>query len=97
VNLPHVFAKVTASVPMPGGYQVQVMAGTHWLADDPVVTLRPDLFTADCRYGLAWSGDPPECLSIPPEDDDPALADDESGAAMTSRARSRSHAERSRR
>lgn len=93
MDLPHVFAKTTASVPMPGGYAVPVQGGTHWLADDPVVQARPDLFTADCRYGLAWSGDPPECLSVPPDEDDPPLADDGSPAA--SRARSRSRAARS--
>lgn len=93
MNLPHVFAKSTANV---GdlGYPITVQGGSHWLADDPLVIAHPDLFTADCRYGLAWSGEPPECLSLPPDADDPPLADDESSAAMTSRVRSRSQAGR---
>jgi hypothetical protein len=94
VNLPHVFAKANAVV-SELGYPVTVAGGSHWLADDPLVVARPDLFTTDCRYGLAYSGDPPECLSVPPDEDDPALADDESSAAMTSRVRSRSPSARS--
>jgi hypothetical protein len=86
VDLEHVFAKATAVVD-DLGYPVTVQGGTHWLADDPLVAARPDLFTADCRYGLAWSGDPPECLSIPPGDDDPV---------MTAKVRARSQAERAR-
>ena len=84
MDLEHVFAKATATV---GdlGYPVTVQGGSHWLADDPLVKAHPDLFTADCRYGLAWSGDPPECLSIPPGEDDPV---------MTAKARARSQAER---
>jgi hypothetical protein len=93
VNLDHVFAKATFEANV-GGAPVMVAGGSHWLADDPAVLARPDMFTADCRYGLAWSGDPPECLSVPPDEDDPSLADDESGAAMTSRVRSRSQAAR---
>lgn len=95
MNLPHVFAKSTGVVNDTGS-PVTVQGGTHWLADDPLVLARPDMFTADCRYGLAWSGEPPECLSIPPDEDDPQLANDESSAAMTSRVRSRSQAERRR-
>lgn len=70
MNLPHVFAKATVAVD-DMGYPVTVHGGSHWLADDPLVAARPDLFTADCRYGLAYSGDPPQCLSIPPDDDEP--------------------------
>lgn len=88
------FAKATASL---GdlGYPITVQGGSHWLADDPLVKAHPDLFTADCRYGLTWSGEPPECLSVPPDGEDVALADDKSGAAMTSKVRSRSQAARS--
>jgi hypothetical protein len=93
VNLPHVFAKAT-TVANDTGFPVTIAAGSHWLADDPLVLARPDLFTTDCRYGLAYSGEPPACLSIPPDEDDPALADDESTAAMTSRVRARSQAAR---
>lgn len=93
MNLPHVFAKQTA-VANDTGTPVTVQGGSHWLADDPLVAARPDLFTADCRYGLAYSGEPPECLMVPPDDDDPNLANDESSAAMTSRVRSRTQAGR---
>jgi hypothetical protein len=72
VNLEHVFAKATTVVDNLG-YPVTVAGGSHWLADDPLVAERPDLFTKDCRYGLAYSGDPPECLSIPPEGEDQEL------------------------
>ena len=86
MNLAHVFAKAT-TVANDLGYPVTVQGGSHWLADDPLVAARPDLFTEDCRYGLAWSGDPPECLSIPPGAEDPV---------MTSKVRARSQAERAR-
>jgi hypothetical protein len=91
VNLEHVFAKAM-TVADDAGYPVTVQGGSHWLADDPLVLARPDLFTEDCRYGLSWSGEPPGCLSVPPEDEGPQFADDESSAAMTSRVRSRSRA-----
>ncbi len=77
-----------------GGAPVPVQGGSHWLADDPLVLAHPGMFTPDCRYGLAWSGEPPACLSIPPDEDGPDLASDESGAAMASRVRSRSQAAR---
>ncbi len=90
MNLPHVFAKATVST-ADLGYPYIVHGGAHYLADDPIVTARPDLFTTDCRYGLAWSGSqPPQCLTVPPD------PDDESGEAMTARVRSRSQAERAR-
>jgi hypothetical protein len=68
VNLEHVFANQTAT-PTNLGYPVTVNMGTHWLADDPLVKARPDLFTTDCRYGMSWSGEPPHCLSLPPDAD----------------------------
>jgi hypothetical protein len=88
-----VFAKVT-TVANDLGSPVTVQGGSHWLADDPLVVARPDLFTADCRYGLAWSGEPPACLMVPPDAEDPSLADDGSSAAMTSRVPSCSQASR---
>jgi hypothetical protein len=69
------------------GSPVFVQGGSHWLADDPLVLARPDLFTPDCRYGLAFSGEPPAVLSIPPGAEDPE---------MTAKVRARSQAERSR-
>ena len=76
MNLPHVFAKSTAVV-NDSGAPVPVQMGSHWLADDPLVKARPDLFTTDCRFGLAWSGEPPHVMSIPPDEgddeDEPAI------------------------
>lgn len=68
--LDHVFAKATTSV-MFQGVPEGLFLGQHYLADDPLVIAHPDLFTKDCRYGLAYSGSPPECLSVPPDDDEP--------------------------
>lgn len=84
MNLDHVFAKATTVVHDLGA-PVTVQGGSHWLADDELVLARPDLFTADCRYGLAWSGQAPECLSVPPSQEDPV---------MTGKVRSRSQADR---
>jgi hypothetical protein len=36
-----------------------VRKGTHWPADDPVVRQHPDMFSADPRYGLQFSEEPP--------------------------------------
>jgi hypothetical protein len=97
MNLPHVFAKgsVTAG---DLGYPIAVRQGTCWLADDPLVSARPDLFSENCLYAVgrdrSWSGETPQCLTVPPEDD--YLPGDISGAAMTARVRARSKAEQSR-
>ena len=84
MKLDHVFAKQTVSLLTPDGVPVGVRMGSHWLADDPVVLARPDVFTEDCRYGLAYSGEPPAVLMIPPGQEDPE---------MTAKVRSRSRAE----
>lgn len=65
------FAKTT-TVANDLGHPVTVAGGSHWLADDPLVLACPGLFTRDCRYGLAYSGDPPEVLSLAPDEDEPA-------------------------
>jgi hypothetical protein len=70
VNLDHVFAKVTTSV-MFQGVPEGMLLGQHYLADDPLVIAHPDLFTKDCRYGLKWSGEPPEVMRLPPDADEP--------------------------
>ncbi len=74
MNLPHVFAKATVST-SDLGYQITVAGGTCWFADDPLVLARPDLFTEDCRYAVgrdqSWSGEPPEVMRIPPDDEVP--------------------------
>lgn len=86
MNLDHVFAKTTTVVG-DGGHPTRIQAGSHWLADDAVVRAHPDLFTEDCRYGLAFSGEPPGCLAIPPGVEDPV---------MTEKVRARSRAEQAR-
>lgn len=53
-----VYARGSEWVLPPSGIQVQVLKGSHWPADDPVVRLRPDLFTSDSRYGLSYSQPP---------------------------------------
>jgi len=62
MNLPHVFANTTA-VLTESGFPFTVHMGSHWLADDPLVRAHPELFTEDCRYGLQWSGQEPECVT----------------------------------
>jgi hypothetical protein len=66
-----VFAKATSDT-RELGYPYIVRAGAHYLADDPIVAARPDLFTTDCRYGLTYSNpaEPPACLSVPPDEDE---------------------------
>lgn len=71
MKLPHVFARATATVHDLGHPHV-IRLGAHYLADDPVVVARPDLFTEDPRYGLSFSGEPPAVLRIPPEDEAPS-------------------------
>lgn len=88
MNLAHVFAKETVST-HDLGYPYVVRAGAHYLADDPIVVTRPDLFTQDCRYGLTYSGEAPECLTVPPEYDI-------SSGPMTAGTRAKSRAERAR-
>ncbi len=60
-----VFAKDTASFPLPHGGSITVRKGSHWSADDPIVAEHPELFTTDPRYGLSYTTPPPE-MSDPP-------------------------------
>lgn len=53
-----VYATGTTSVGTPDGARVIVRGGEHWPADDPVVIANPGLFSADPRYGLAFSRPP---------------------------------------
>jgi len=69
VILDHVFAKGTVSLLL-DGRPVGVAGGSHWLADDPLVTAHPGAFTRDCRYGLSFSGEAPAVLSVPPDEED---------------------------
>lgn len=54
-----VFAQATEKVQLKSGQTAVVRKGQHWPATDPVVRLRPDLFTDDPRYGLLYSEPPP--------------------------------------
>lgn len=54
-----VYATSTAVVALPNGGRAHVMKGTHWPADDPVVSVAPsDLFSDDARYGLQFTEQP---------------------------------------
>lgn len=53
-----VFAMGTDFVNLPGGGRVKVQKGTHWPADDPAVRSRPELFSADPRWGMWYSREP---------------------------------------
>jgi hypothetical protein len=53
-----VYAVATRRVGTPAGGFGVVRHGSHWPADDPVVKANPDLFSADPRYGLAYSNEP---------------------------------------
>lgn len=54
-----VYAQATEKVQLKSGQVAVVRKGQHWPATDPVVRLRPDLFTDDPRYGLLYSEAPP--------------------------------------
>lgn len=54
-----VFAQGDGQVPLRSGRTAQVRKGQHWPATDQVVKLRPDLFTADPRFGLLYTEAPP--------------------------------------
>lgn len=43
---------------MPTGNRIVVQKGTHWPATDPVVKMRPHLFSRDSRYGMLYSVEP---------------------------------------
>lgn len=50
-----VFARGEGIVGMPNGQRVHVRGGTHWPAEDPIVRMRPDLFTRDSRFGMLYT------------------------------------------
>lgn len=67
-----VFARGEGIVGMPNGQRVHVRGGTHWPADDPIVRMRPDLFTRDSRFGMLYTAprDEYDPTIVPPMDDD---------------------------
>jgi len=62
-----VFARTSAQVETPDGGRHTVHAGQHWPASDPVVLAKPDLFSADPRYGVHYSTPPAEMAEPPVE------------------------------
>jgi hypothetical protein len=56
-----------ATLTLANGASCSVRRGQHWSADDPVVREKPDAFTTDPRYGLAFSTPPPEMADPPVE------------------------------
>lgn len=55
-DLEVVFATETVLAHHPRtGTPVTIVAGGHWLADDPIVEAYPKFFAADPRYGLSCS------------------------------------------
>jgi hypothetical protein len=80
-----VFAMGTETVGMPSGLAVPVIKGSHWPATDPVVLTRPGLFTADPRYGMAYSETPPgyddQLEPLEPGDDRDSADDAEQATA----------------
>lgn len=56
-----------ATLTLASGAVFSVRRGQHWSADDPVVREKPDAFTADPRYGLAFSSPPAELADPPVE------------------------------
>lgn len=63
--MPHpievVYAVSSANIALPDGTPIPVIIGTHWPSTDPVVRARPELFSPDPRFGLAYlpSSPPP--------------------------------------
>jgi hypothetical protein len=53
-----VYARVQTMLTLPDGTRVVVPQGSHWPSDDPVVRDRPELFSADPRYGMLFSSAP---------------------------------------
>jgi hypothetical protein len=56
----------SAVVTLPDGTPWTLMKGQHYPADDPVVKANRDKFSADPRYGVTWTGEPPAEMAEPP-------------------------------
>jgi hypothetical protein len=70
-----VFAKTTTAISSPHGGTITVPEGSHWSADDPIVTANPDLFSDDPRWGALFSQPlrPDQYPGAPVEDDEPPV------------------------
>ena len=53
-----VYAKSNGFIDLPTGARVKVPFGSHWAKDDPAVRARPDMFSADTRYGMLFTREP---------------------------------------
>ena len=53
-----VYAMGTNFVDLTTGQRVQVVKGSHWPADDPVVRQAPHMFSTDPRWGMFYSVEP---------------------------------------
>ncbi len=56
--IPVVYAMGTEFVDLPNGGRARVQKGSHWAADDPAVRTRPELFSADPRWGMQYTVEP---------------------------------------
>lgn len=54
----HVFATADFPATAPSGGRHYVHKGSHWPADDPIVTAHPESFSPDPRWGLQYSQEP---------------------------------------
>jgi hypothetical protein len=57
-DIPVVYAMSRALIPAPNGTNVLVAKGSHWPADDPLVLSRPQMFSADPRWGMHYTQEP---------------------------------------
>jgi hypothetical protein len=62
-----VYARSSVVLPLPAGYPIRILIGSHWRADDPVVRDHPDLFSEDPRTGLSQSAALPDVEDAPVE------------------------------
>jgi hypothetical protein len=62
-----VYPVTDATLTLANGSVFVVRRGQHWSTEDAVVKEKPDAFSADPRYGLAFSAPPPEMADPPVE------------------------------
>lgn len=62
-----VYPVTDATLTLANGSVFVVRRGQHWSTEDAVVKEKPDAFSADPRYGLAFSVPPAEMADPPVE------------------------------
>jgi hypothetical protein len=62
-----VYPVAEATLTLADGSVHTVRRGQHWPVEDKVVQEKPDMFSADPRYGLAYSVPPAELADPPVE------------------------------